>query len=252
MTPPSPTGAADPRIDLYLDGLLSTDELASFERDLAESPALQTALRTQREIDSNLREMYAFDTSRTVTPESPAVIGRADETSQRAGERSRTGRMRLYAAAAVLVIAAGALSIYLQNAFTTSRTIGPAMVYSMVDQPEFVCKDDTEFAAAIKKQLGQPLILAAAPGIESLGWAYGDDYSGEIVGKKTMVLINRVRGEKVLVFMDKLSADRPLAMDPTSGLKLYRQQIGSLVVYEVSPLDQPEVITRLKIPAGDR
>lgn len=246
----------DPRLDLYLDGLLEGDDLAAFERDLAASPALRRQLEAQQRIDAELRRLFAYDPARAASPqpEPTAIAGRIDgttvSTKRPAAPSPTIRRLRLYAIAAVLLLAlAGSWAAYVHLTTPTfDKVLSPAEVYAMVDQPEFVCETDAEFAAAIDDRLGQPLVLAAAPGIEAIGWAYGDDYNGRIVGRKTMVLINKVRGQKVLVFMDRRRDDRALDTPPSSGLNLFRREVGDLVLYEVTPLDQPEVIPRLNIP----
>ena len=79
----------------------------------------------------------------------------------------------------------------------------------------------------------------------------GNGYHGKIVGSKTMVLINKVHDQKVLVFMDRLRDDRTLELPPGVGsdLNIFRREVGKLVLYEVTPLDKPEVIDRLNPPA---
>lgn len=272
---------ADPRIDLYLDGLLTGDELSAFERDLAASPELRAQIEAQSRIDAGIRELFAYDPSRAVLPESvapgasqagrnPAPVARiGPETTPElvahppAGPRLHSGRdgravgatmhrrLRVYAVAAVVLLSLAASWVAYIN-ITTPRfdnLLSPDAVYAMVEKPEFVCRDDAEFAAAIDKRLGQPLVLAASPGVTALGWAYGDDYSGKIVGPRTMVLINRVDEVKVLVFMDRLRDDRPLSVRADGGLNLFRREAGALVLYELTPLEKPRVIEHL-VPPG--
>jgi anti-sigma factor RsiW len=253
----APSGGVDPRVDLYIDGLLSGDELAAFERELAGSESLRRQLESQDRIDTGLKALYAYDPTRVEMLVAPSVIGRVDSRSAAptappasATKAGSLARLRWYGlAAAVCLAAAGIWATYV-NLTTPSfeKFLGPAEVYAMVDKPEFVCKNDQEFADAVEKRLGQPLVLAAAPGIEALGWAYGDDYNGKIVGAKTMVLINRVGDQKVLVFMDRKRDDRTIAVPAGSGLNLHRREIGSLVVYEVTPLPKAEVIDHLYDP----
>jgi len=251
-------GNGDPRIDLYVDGLLDGEQLAVFERELGESAVLREALEAQERIDGELRKMFVYDARRAGEPMGRAapvegnrdVIGRIDQTTSQRASAGSGGRLRWYGlAAAVVLCGAAVLSVYVQRRYEIERTLSPGAVYAMVQGPEFVCKDDAEFAEAVRKRLGQPLILAATPGVAALGWAYGDDYNGKIVGDKTMVLINTVDGEKVLVFMDRLRDDRKLDAAPLpDGLKLFRREVGSLVLYEVTPLARPRVIESLVVP----
>jgi len=80
------------------------------------------------------------------------------------------------------------------------------------------------------------------------GWAYGNDYEGQIVGKTTLVLIAHVRGEMVLVLMDRAGEDRVLEKPTDVGLNIFRAENGGLVRYEITRLAQPEVIGPLVDP----
>lgn len=252
----SPTGGG-PRVDLYVDGLLEGGQLAAFERELRGSAALRAELESQERIDGELRRMFVYDPTRAGEPiavSAPDVIGRVDGRAS-AGSDRKSGSIARFGwyglAAAVLLAGAAVFNIVMDRRTAIDRTRTPTAVYLATDKPEFVCKDDTEFAAAVKKQLGQPLILAAAPGIEALGWAYGANYNGKVVGDKTMVLITRVDGEKVLVLMDRLRDDRTLDDQPLGeGLHLFRSVVGSIVLYEVTPLPKMRVIENLRVPGG--
>lgn len=76
-----------------------------------------------------------------------------------------------------------------------------------------------------------------------LGWAYGNDYNGRMIGPDTMVLMTRVDGsENVVVLMDRASADRRLKLPPGSNLSLFRREVGPIVLYEITPLKSERVI----------
>lgn len=243
---------ADSRIDLFIDGLLEGEDLASFQRELERSPRLREQVEAQQRIDAGLRGLFAYDASRAAVPGPPAVIAGIDKAGVRSSRRAWP-RRALALAAGLALVAAGAWSVYVN--LTVPRVenlLNPSTVYAMIDKPEFVCTTDAEFAAAVRGRLGQPLVLASAPGVTPLGWAYSDAYNGRIVGRRTLVLICTVDDRKVLVFMDRLKDDRPIELPPQSGLNLYRRTIGPLVVYEVTPLPGPRVIDHLREPRDGR
>jgi hypothetical protein len=254
MTLPAPpfAGGTDPRLDLFLDGLLEGEELAAFERELRDSPGLRRQVELQASVDEGLRGLYGYREAAAFVPLlPPAVLGRVDAADRPVVRAGPALRWRGYAmAAAVLLSVAGLYAVYIGRSTAIDRSLSPETVYAMVEGPEFVCTTDEAFAAAVMDRLGQPLMLAAggAEGIEAVGWAYGDGYQGEIIGEKTLVLITRVRGEKVLVFMDRVREDRPLSIAPGKGLNLFRRVAGSVVLYEVTPLERAEVIDRLYDP----
>ncbi len=56
----------------------------------------------------------------------------------------------------------------------------------------------------------------------------------------------RVNNSPVMVFVDRLEADvHPELPEVCAGLRLYRKELGSLVAYELSPFDKPQVIDQL-------
>jgi hypothetical protein len=248
-----PIGEYDPRIERYLDGLMGPEERAEFEREHGGSEALEREMELQARMDAGLRELFRYEAPASLKLEAAPVAGRIGPGT--AAPAARTGwsnpRTRLLAVAAALVLGAGAFSIYTNIALTPPpKYVSPQVVWNRVDKPEIVCTTDEAFANAVKDRLGEPLVLAAAPGIEAVGWAYGDEdaYEGKIIGRKTFVLITRVHGDKVLVLMDRLREDRKLETPTEPGLKVFRRTIGRLVLYELTKHDNPEVLDKLRPP----
>ena len=65
-------------------------------------------------------------------------------------------------------------------------------------------------------------------------------------------MLARVDGVPVMVFVDRTSADTDPKLDQGRvGLHLFRKELGSLVLYEVTPLGEPRVMDYL-IPADTR
>jgi hypothetical protein len=172
-----------------------------------------------------------------------------------------------------LLVVIGGVAAYLWVSRTPAREAAPSTIFQrLVDHgfvPEFVCTEPAEFVKTIKDRFGTGLGLRDLPtGIEVFGWAYSDQYEGRVIGDKTLILMAKVNSEPTLVFIDHARDDRKLT-DPraelgswtggdikamsletkprTDGkLSLYRRQVGDLVLYELTPFQQPELLGRLE------
>ncbi|MGD9688625.1 MAG: anti-sigma factor [Phycisphaerales bacterium] len=256
--PPTPPDASRPGegpwawLDLYLDGALDDERRAEFESAMARDAALRDAVTLQRSLDLELRSAFTLD------PSSLTIAGVAApdrHVAEHAGETSgpaplaRIGPWRswILGIAAVIALCAAGLWSYTMTRGDGPRYIEPAELYARLKfngfKPEFVCTTDEEFNAAVTRRLGSGLLVAHAPDIELLGWAYGNDYLGQIVGPKTLVLMCKLdQKEHVIVLMDQASSDRTLTLPPDSGLNIFRRRVGPLVLYEVTPLDEQRVL----------
>jgi hypothetical protein len=232
------------KVDAYVDGALSVVEREAIEREMQSDRALAEEVRLQQWIDRELAGMFAYEPAE-VAPPAPIPI---------AGRRAWWAAL---AVAAVVVLAGVAAWLALGRGGKPSRPerlFGPDAVYARMEarnfEPTFVCKDNAEFAAAVQKRLGSPLVIDDDPGVKVLGWAYSAEFPGRIIGEKTMILMCRLAEAHSVVLMDEARADRPLSLPAGSNLHLFRRQIGALVLYEVTPLDSPRVLDRLRPPGG--
>ena len=109
-------------------------------------------------------------------------------------------------------------------------------------RPTWLCEDDREFASTFLKRQGQSLLLAEMPaGSKMVGLAYCGGLS-----RYTTTMLARVDGVPVMVFVDRTSADTDPKLDQSrAGLHLFRKELGSLVLYEVTPLAEPRVMDYL-------
>ncbi len=184
------------------------------------------------------------------------------------------GNTRLIALLGVLVVLGG-IGAYMWATRPGPKEIAPSEVYQRLTAhgfvPEFVCTEPVEFAKTIKDRFGTALGLRDVPdGLEVVGWAYTDQYNGRVIGEKTLILMAKVQTLPTLVFIDFARDDRTLS-DPralmgnwTGGdiknpmslqakpradgkLTLFRKQTGNLVLYELTPCEQPELLGRLEI-----
>lgn len=243
---------ASEQLDQYMDGLMNESERAEFERHLQSELSLAEQLSLQHRIDSALRERF--------TP--PKVI----PTGAAAGKSRTAPRWPMRLGAGIAAAAAIAIAGYavwpsaMQLLGGRSRSgptpihfvpIGPFEAYrAHVDSgltPEWICKDDAEFAQTLEKAVGQSLVVAATPGLDVLGWSYnkieGNTSRGVFTGY-TLYLLTKARGAPVVVLIDRAAYDRQIESERADGLRIFRRQIGDAVLYEVTPLDQPMVLER--------
>lgn len=222
-------GAIESRLDEYLDGLLAGEELVAFERALAGSPELRAEVDLHREVEASIRRSM----SRT---------NEADEVAP--PRRAERGPRWFAAAAAITVVGATVLWFAASRLIETEiegvyrRTLAAGFV------PQFECTTDDQFRSWVWGNYQQSVQPAADhAGVEFVGWTYS-----QALGPYTALLLARVDGEEVVVFMQ--SVERMPGNEPTgpilSGLNMHRRDMGKLRFYEVSPLSRPAVLDVLR------
>jgi hypothetical protein len=69
------------------------------------------------------------------------------------------------------------------------------------------------------------------------------------MSRYTTTMLARVDGKPVMVFVDRADSDyRPAQPCGSCGLHLFSKQVGPLMLYELTPLDQPKVMEYLRLP----
>jgi hypothetical protein len=112
-------------------------------------------------------------------------------------------------------------------------------------KPQWSCRDDKEFADSFRGTLHQALLLKGLPpDTEALGLVVCNSLS-----PRTTCLLARSAGQPVVVFVDRIERDAP--MEAPSGLNLFRRQIDRLVLYEVTPLAAPCLLTVFYNPQSE-
>jgi hypothetical protein len=273
--PPSPE-AMDELLERFIDGTLNGEELAFVEDRIEKDPAIRDQLELQSRIDDSLRRMCTIEKipmpaipadipsviHNDVPMEPPAPIPFRDPHAtvsepkqglQRSSAWTGTPWKRwgiLAMAAALLLTFAGLYRGYWDAKVPDFRLMEPVAMYDRLVRtgftPAVICKTEPEFARLVREKLGSALVATATPGIEVLGWGYQDDYDGSPISPRTMMLLTRVEGTNVLVLMDETSRDRDLEVPEGSAMRIFRREIGPLVTYEVTPLDQPRVLQTLR------
>lgn len=243
--PPSNLPPADDAmmlIDAYLAGELDAAAGAAVEQRAGADPAFRAELESQRALQQQLRAVFeppAMGLS-DVPGSTPAVVGRL-------GPR----RWWIGVAAAAAVVALGVTGYLMTRSEDLSGVRTPDQVYATIVRrgfkPAIVCPNDpAEFARLVKGRLGVALtpMLAADSGIALTGWGYQSDW-GTPLGPGTMMLLAKKGDAKIVVFIDRVKNDRTMP-EPGGGKHLYRKTTGELVLYEISPLNEPIVLPALE------
>ena len=247
----------DATLDDYLDGLLDEQAAGRFEERIHADRDLRAVIERQTAVNETLQRMCA---------PSPGVEQRVLEAVRKAPGAAAVPIARAeavpfyrrrWAIAALLalgVVAAWSLVGVIEQSLVDRDEYGPKPWTSVQTyyrdavergfEPEWVCKDDDEFAGAFKKRLRQPLLVAATSGpVVGLGLGYAN-----CLTPRTMTYLSRVQGKPVVVFVDKLENDTHPELPPNSGLNLFRKELDRLVLYEVSPLAEPHVLDLFYVP----
>ncbi len=233
-------------LDAYLDDVLPEPERARMAQEINANPELLAEVELQQRIDDSLRRSFA-------TGGVPASLLSKVRESGPAGKivsRFRRRRMMVGAAAAAAAIVWGVLGWqYLASSSKTPRynpNLPLATIYETQVvagfRPKWVCDDDREFASTFLTRQGQGLLLAAMPeGTKMAGLTYCGGLS-----RYTTTMLASVDNAPVMVFVDRIGADtHPPQPAVATGLHLFRKELGSLVLYELTPIGQPRVMDYL-------
>jgi hypothetical protein len=251
----------DPAIDAFLDGTLPPHEHARMLLRIETDAKLKAECERQAELDASLARLFT-------PPPVPAIAVRDQKApDSRASRPPRPAKprrsLRLAAIAAILLIgfayAARTLINYLvpagpspysPNAYHARHnpTSFVAEYHALVEggfKPDWTCETQTQFAHTFQSRLGQPLLFDPdAPAITMVGLSYAN-----VLSDRTIVFLGMVHGHQVLIFADRLQNDKPHTLPSGSGLHLFRGQLGGLVLYELTPLNQSMLLGRFRQPA---
>lgn len=252
-------------IERHLDQQLQGEEQARFQQMIQDDEQLGAQLALQKRIDSAVQQMFEPGEAEA------RVLGRmkasileasAERTEPATARRSavrRPLRSRLAIAAVLALGAVGVWSIYHQvrdmlptrprdpyapQPWRSLETVYRDTVKAGFE-PDWVCRTDEVFAETLQARFGQPLLLAqSTPDVAAMGWSYCNNIS-----PKTIYLLARVRGEPVIVLIDRADQDKGQEPPRRKGLYIFRRQIGQLVLYELTPLSSPGLLDSFYIPA---
>jgi hypothetical protein len=233
------------RLDRYLDGLLDPQEAAAFEREVAADPALAAELELQRRIDASLSRAFAYPEGVEASLLDPAPIPFVPAKRRFSWKRvAAVASLAASLTVAYIVSRPGAFDPPLKGG--AAFTMTACEVYKRLNDnnwvPSYKCKNDEEFVAAVRKRLGTAVLIPLGTvGVTLDGWGYPDSYEGSPLSIHAMYLMTHVGDRRVLVMMDTKANENPVPKG-TCEVNLFRREVGSMVLYEVSPLDAPKAI----------
>ncbi|HVU88997.1 MAG TPA: hypothetical protein VHD36_16855 [Pirellulales bacterium] len=236
------------QLDAYLDGTLPEPARRAFAREAALSPELTGELALQKRIDQVLVHRFAPPAAPT---DLAARLREAATVTTILYARPRRRRLPLAAAAVAAVVAWAILGWQFFSPANRPPVYNPRLPVATIYntrvaegfKPTWVCEDDHIFASTFKERQGQGLLLATMPpGSGMVGLAYCGGMS-----RYTTTMLARVDGKPVMVFVDRKEneEDGVIPPSPDSGLHLFQKELGNLVLYEVTPFDEPRVMDYL-------
>lgn len=242
------------QIDAYLDNALSPADRAAFEARLAADESLRAELDLSRGIESSLKRTHipsnipAASIKHTPAPAKPAPSKPTP---------SKFAWLRLYwpvvAAAALLFVAVTAYQIYTRIDWKFHRyNAGEFYALAAKDDftPDWVCRNDSEFKEATGYSTGQQMLVRqdAPTKIHLVGWVYSQKFEGTPLRSSTTVLYAKVDDVPVVVLVDGLENDRKVRPGDDPNMHVFRRELGSSVLYEITPRAAPGVIDAFYLP----
>lgn len=212
--------------EAYLDGRLSGAEALAAEAAIRSDPVLTAEAEAQRRINESVRRQFA-----PVAVECPVPA----PIPFRAASQVRRWTWLAAAAAVLLTVSAGVW-------FAMSRENTPERLYHRLAatnfKPDWRCSTDEEFVDFQRYRLGDAFLVRADAAVALIGWSY----ERKTLSPQAEALMATVDGEHSVVLVDRLIHDKPLKARPGSGLNLFRREMGTLVLYEITPLPGPRLL----------
>ncbi|MBL8759800.1 MAG: hypothetical protein JNL50_00715 [Phycisphaerae bacterium] len=173
---------------------------------------------------------------------------------------SRFAWLRLYwpvvAAAAILLVAVTSYQVYTRVDWKFNRyDAGEFYALAAKDEfkPDWICRNDNEFKEATGYSTGQQMLVRhdSLARIDLVGWVYSKKFEGTPLRSSTVVLYAKVDDVPVVVLVDSLDNDRKVRSQADPTLNLFRREIGSSVLYEITPRPSPAVIDAFYLPPDE-
>ncbi len=210
-------------------------------------PTTNGVTESDRGLDERLRRLMQPPPDERLAQIAHRAIQEVSPTRARYGRRRVLGQL-----AAAAAVVAGLTGVWLIGQSLRPPRSGPPGGYKpepwrsletayndwLADgfEPMWVCADDQEFVDTFRATYYQGLLLGALPqGTTALGLSYCNSISS-----RTTCLLATVDGTPVVVFVDRVERDRP--QPQPEGLHLHRRRIDKLILYELSPVEQPAVL----------
>lgn len=245
-------------LDQYLDKTLSQTDRQRFESRLDQDDALNAEIRLQQRIDRSLRQWYEPKPSN-------GLLSRA--LTMTAARRAPKSKNRLFQLRPLAVAAAVAAMVLFGAWLIWPNTAMQSNVNGVINQPKMTltayyqqqldagfkpgwpCPPDY-FKRVTAGRFDHALVMAETPpaGVEPLGVS-----DCRTISRKTLCMLAYIDKQPAMVFFDQVADDAGQTLDssPGSSLSLHRAVLGEVVVYELSPWDQPRLIEMFSLPAPE-
>lgn len=245
--------AEDP-IDLliaYVEGQMSADQRAAFEKTLAESPELRVQLDLMRRADESIAHSFAAPGFVKIDFNAARATAAMQSRATSSPLKRWGGLIGVAIAAALLVVAALQLPMFSGKArevLTLSGLYDRQVKNGF--QPTFVCNNDAEFVDYTQKSFGLPLLAQGDSSVQIVGWTYdtAQGYNDLGLSDKAQIVLARVENQPVLLLMDKGEAKGPKIDKNARGrLQVFERNVGGVDVFEITPLSKPMVLDKFKV-----
>jgi len=248
-------------LEAYLDGQLHGERLSAFERRVRDDSALAAQLALQRRIDGALTRCFVAPPAPSLTAHVASENGQAAQPRIGVRPQRRVVRWPLAIAAMLVLFIGVPVMVWewrdimgvgtpkVQYADTRAMALDLAYNQQVGEKqfkPDWVCKDQDEFAGYFVNRLGQPLKMKP---LAANATDWGVSYTGGI-SSRSMGVLARIDGQPVIVFVDRLDCDNREGFSQACHLNLFRRELGELVLYEVSPFDQPKMLDLFYVPTA--
>jgi hypothetical protein len=252
------------QLEAYLAGRLDHAQCEAFEERLRSNPELAEIAQFERRTRDALRQIFVpppfhakalevvLQASRGETSTLSHSPGAEPLPIQRNKQRSSLRQFtQLFVAGSIAVAVWGAVLWQLSGSANRIPQFSREPLVSIhqravIDgfQPYYICDDPDRFALTFSSRQGVPLRLAELPaGTKMLGLSYLGGLS-----RHTTAMLGVSNGKEVTVFVDRRQEDtRQASPPPSSGLRIFRKELDSLVLYEVTPLEQSAFLDALEI-----
>lgn len=235
-------------MDSYLDDRMEPSEKEVFADRLACDAGLRADYERQRAIDASLQRVYrGAHLDQLLERVEMAIGGEIGETQP--FNPSQRG-WRVFAAAALLALSL--VGVWYSWSMTRPPPVvdvyakqpwrGFATVYydTIRDgfKPAWICRTEQQFERTFSRRFRQPLLLAKLPsGMTAGGISYSNTLS-----EATINVLGRVDGTPVMIFVDRVDVDHAPLPPPPPELRIFKRQLDDLVLYELTPLDRPNIL----------
>lgn len=244
-------------IEAYLDGRLDAAQQAKFDELCRKFEVVRRELALQQVVDQSLRRIFhppeKAEPQQSVVPAAEDGAAVASPAAPPVKARRFSRAFLGIAAAVVLLIGGGGAWFYWRTLNPVIETRFPAprprltlaQLYQQARDkdfnPEWVCKDDKQFITTFYWRLNHALAMTNLPAdVKSWGLSYA--LAAATKSPQVVLVTAKIKGQGIMVLVDSAEKDQGQTLDPTPGLHLHKRKLDHLVLYEVSPLDQPVLL----------